>query len=144
MSRDLADVALLYKYIAYLGIRLFTVAEGLVTRLHVGLKGTMNALHLKDLAQKTRKERELAEVRRKLDGLIAAIADGLRGPGLQQKLDDLEARKATLEEALAADPPLTVRVHPNLAHVYRAKVQRLHLALGDPALRDEALACCAV
>jgi site-specific DNA recombinase len=28
------------------------VAEGLITELHAGLKGTMNALYLKDLAQK--------------------------------------------------------------------------------------------
>ena len=36
------------------------------------------------------KSRELAEVKRKLDGLIDAIADGLRAPGLQQRLDELE------------------------------------------------------
>jgi hypothetical protein len=85
------------------------------------------------------KERELAEVRRKLDGLIDALAEGYRAPGLQQKLDDLEARKAALEQALGAEPPPTVRLHPNLAQVYRAKVERLHEALADPALRDEAL-----
>jgi site-specific DNA recombinase len=32
-----------------------------------------------------------------------------------------------------------VRLHPNLAQVYRGKVERLHEALADPALRDEAL-----
>jgi site-specific DNA recombinase len=32
-----------------------------------------------------------------------------------------------------------VRLHPNLAQVYRSKVERLHEALADPALRDEAL-----
>jgi site-specific DNA recombinase len=53
LSRDLADVATLYKHLSYLGVRRWTVAEGLITELHVGLKGTMNALYLKDLAQKT-------------------------------------------------------------------------------------------
>jgi site-specific DNA recombinase len=67
------------------------------------------------------------------------LAEGYRAPGLQQKLDDLEARKAALEQALDAEPPPTVRLHPNLAQVYRAKVERLHEALADPALRDEAL-----
>jgi hypothetical protein len=33
-----------------------------------------------------------------------------------------------------------VRLHPNLAQVYRGKVERLHVALADPAIRDEALA----
>ena len=32
-----------------------TLAEGDISELHVGLKGTMNALFLKDLAQKTRR-----------------------------------------------------------------------------------------
>jgi hypothetical protein len=32
-----------------------TIAEGEIGELHVGLKGTMNALFLKDLAQKTRR-----------------------------------------------------------------------------------------
>jgi hypothetical protein len=36
-----------------------------------------------------------------------------------------------LEQTLAADPPPAVRLHPNLARVYRAKVERLHLALAD-------------
>ena len=39
---------------------------------------------------------ELANVTRKLDGLIDAIAEGLRADRLQQKLDDLEARKQAL------------------------------------------------
>jgi site-specific DNA recombinase len=53
LSRDLAEVATLFKHLSYLGVRLWTVAEGQINDLHVGLKGTMNALYLKDLAQKT-------------------------------------------------------------------------------------------
>ena len=30
-------------------------------------------------------------------------------------------------------------MHPNLAQVYREKVERLQVALADPALRDQAL-----
>ncbi|WP_232622865.1 recombinase family protein [Pseudorhodobacter sp. MZDSW-24AT] len=32
---------------------MFIVAEGEISELHIGLKGTMSALYLKDLAQKT-------------------------------------------------------------------------------------------
>ncbi len=32
-----------------------TLSEGEISELHVGLKGTMNALYLKDLADKTRR-----------------------------------------------------------------------------------------
>jgi hypothetical protein len=42
-------------------VSIVTLAEGDITHLHVGLKGTMNALFLKDLADKTSpRERELA------------------------------------------------------------------------------------
>ena len=34
---------------------MFTLAEGEISELHIGLKGTMNALFLKDLAQKTKR-----------------------------------------------------------------------------------------
>jgi DNA invertase Pin-like site-specific DNA recombinase len=55
LSRDQEDVAGLYKRLRFAGVRLFTLAEGEITELHVGLKGTMNALFLKDLADKTRR-----------------------------------------------------------------------------------------
>jgi hypothetical protein len=47
--------AALYKRLSFAGIRIVTLSEGEITELHVGLKGTMNALHLKDLADKTRR-----------------------------------------------------------------------------------------
>ena len=53
LSRDQEDIAGLYKRLSFAGIKLITLAEGEVNELHVGLKGTMNALFLKDLAQKT-------------------------------------------------------------------------------------------
>jgi site-specific DNA recombinase len=68
------------------------------------------------------KRKELATVERKHDGLINAIADGLRTPGLKGKLEDLEARKTSLEAELAEAPPPTPRLHPNLAELYRQKV----------------------
>ncbi len=53
ISRDQADVAILYKHFKFAGVMLVTLAEGEISELHVGLKGTMNALFLKDLAAKT-------------------------------------------------------------------------------------------
>jgi site-specific DNA recombinase len=53
--RDQEDVTGLYKHLTFAGVRLITLAEGEISELHVGLKGTMNALFLKDLAQKTRR-----------------------------------------------------------------------------------------
>ena len=53
VSRDQADVAMLFKHLRFAGVTIVTLAEGEITELHVGLKGTMNALFLKDLAAKT-------------------------------------------------------------------------------------------
>ena len=53
VSRDQADVATLYKHLRFAGVMIVTLSEGEISELHVGLKGTMNALFLKDLAAKT-------------------------------------------------------------------------------------------
>lgn len=55
LSRDQEDIAGFYKRMAYSDVKIVTLSEGEVTHLHVGLKGTMNALFLKDLADKTRR-----------------------------------------------------------------------------------------
>jgi DNA invertase Pin-like site-specific DNA recombinase len=70
MSRDQADVATLFKHLRFAGVRIVTLAEGEITELHVGLKGTMNALFLKDLAAKTHR------------GLRGRVEEGKSGGGL--------------------------------------------------------------
>ena len=87
-----------------------------------------------------RLERELAEVGRKLEGVVRAIEDGAWNDTLRQRLNDLEARKAELTAALAkaANPVPTVRLHPNAAEVYRAKVAELEASLNAADIRLEA------
>lgn len=70
ISRDQADVATLYKHFKFAGVTLVTLAEGEISELHVGLKGTMNALFLKDLAAKTHR------------GLRGRVEKGKAGGGL--------------------------------------------------------------
>jgi site-specific DNA recombinase len=55
LSRDQEDIAGIYKRLRHVDVRIVTLSEGEVNELHVGLKGTMNALFLKDLAIKTRR-----------------------------------------------------------------------------------------
>lgn len=55
ISRDQEDVAAIYKRLNHADVKLITLTEGEINELHVGLKGTMNALFLKDLAEKTRR-----------------------------------------------------------------------------------------
>jgi site-specific DNA recombinase len=83
--------------------------------------------------------RDLAAVERKLAGLIDAISEGMRGAGLQAKMDGLEARKAELVAKLGAPAPATPRLHPNLSEIYRAKVERLGEALKAGADTQAAL-----
>jgi DNA invertase Pin-like site-specific DNA recombinase len=55
ISRDQEDIAGIFKRMSYADVKIVTLSEGEVTHLHVGLKGTMNAIFLKDLADKTRR-----------------------------------------------------------------------------------------
>ena len=69
-SRDQEDTAGLLKRLTFVGVRIVTLAEGDITHLHIGFKGTMNALFLKDLAEKTHR------------GLRGRIEAGKSGGGL--------------------------------------------------------------
>ncbi len=55
LSRDPEDLHAIYKRVSFEGIKIHTLSEGLVNELHIGIKGTMGALFLKDLADKTRR-----------------------------------------------------------------------------------------
>ena len=57
-SRDQEHIAAFYKQAKFADVRLVTLAEGEISELHIGLKGTMGALYLKDLADKTRRGEE--------------------------------------------------------------------------------------
>jgi len=70
LSRDQADTAILHRQLQFAGVKIITLAEGEISELHVGLKGTMNALFLKDLAAKTHR------------GLRGRVEKGKAGGGL--------------------------------------------------------------
>ncbi|WP_128255488.1 recombinase family protein [Falsirhodobacter deserti] len=53
ISRNQADIATIYQNLSFAGVTILTLADGQVNEMHIGLKGTMNALFLKDLAAKT-------------------------------------------------------------------------------------------
>ncbi len=41
LSRDQEDTAALYKQLCFAGVKLFTLAEGEISELHVGVKGAL-------------------------------------------------------------------------------------------------------
>ena len=70
LSRDQADVATIFRNLQFFGVQIETISEGTINEMHVGLKGTMNALYLKNLADKTRR------------GLRGRVEAGKSGGGL--------------------------------------------------------------
>lgn len=70
ISRDQEDIAAIFKRLNFAEARIHTLSDGLVTDLHIGLKGTMSARYLKDLAQKTHR------------GLRGRVENGKSGGGL--------------------------------------------------------------
>lgn len=89
------------------------------------------------------RKRELQAVLRKLDNLVEAIAEGVRAPGVQRKLEELEARREQLLAVLEEQPPPPPALHPNLAEVYATRVDMLRTAIedgNDPELLEAARA----
>ena len=81
----------------------------------------------------------LEVVRRKIGSMIRAIEDGLYQPSMKARMAELEAEHVELEERLSAAPELPkVRLHPNLAGMYRQKVAALEQALANPEIKAEA------
>ncbi len=70
LSRDQEDIAGIYKRLQFAGVKIITLSEGEISSLHIGLKGTMNAMFLKDLADKTRR------------GLRGRVEQGKSGGGI--------------------------------------------------------------
>ena len=54
LSRDQEDIAAIYKRLKFADVGMFTLTEGEITPLHIGFKGTMNAMFLSDLREKVR------------------------------------------------------------------------------------------
>jgi len=63
ISRGQADIASIFDRLTFADVQIVTLSEGLVSDLHIGLTGTMNAIQLKEIARK---------VRRGMRGRIAA------------------------------------------------------------------------
>lgn len=99
ISRDQEDVAGIFKRLRFAGVAIVTVAEGAVDELHVGLKGTMNALFIRDLAQKVRRgQRGRIEQGRSAGGLSYGY-DVVRELGPDGELD--RGRRAINEQQAA-------------------------------------------
>ena len=78
ISRDQEHIAAFFKQMRFQGIPIVTVAEGEISELHIGLKGTMSSLFLKDLAQKTHRGLEGRVRKGKSAGGVTYGCDAVR------------------------------------------------------------------
>jgi site-specific DNA recombinase len=125
-SRDQEHIAAFFKLMSFAGIAIVTLAEGVITELHIGLKGTMSALFLKDLAKKTHRGLE-GRVRagRSAGGLSYGYrvvrelaADGTPSTG-QRAIEESEAKvvRSIFNDYLGGLSPRTIARTLNAANV---------------------------
>ena len=55
LSRDQEDIAAIFKRLRFAGASIHTLSDGEVSEIHIGLRGTMSAMFLADLGEKTRR-----------------------------------------------------------------------------------------
>ncbi|MDE0388757.1 MAG: DNA resolvase [Rhodospirillales bacterium] len=89
-------------------------------------------------ASGARHRAELAEIEKKINAMVAVIEDGGHARGMMDRMRELNARQDEIAERLATVPADIPDLHPNIAIVYRRKVERFAGALADPRDRDEA------
>jgi site-specific DNA recombinase len=100
----------------------------------------LNCLAAGQNAQKAQVEAELARTKRGLRQLIEAIKAGVPGASVKDEIGELEEKRVALEAKLSAAPAPKLRLHPNLAELYRCKVAALADALNADTMRSEATA----
>ncbi|WP_418610988.1 recombinase family protein [Gluconobacter cerinus] len=89
----------------------------------------VNRLRMEKGADLVALKSELSKIERELDKAVQAILDGFASPALKTRMEQLESRKAEIEEQLAEAPSPPPLLHPNMAKLYRQKIATLHESL---------------
>ena len=84
--------------------------------------------------------KELAGIEKTIKEIVTIIENGGYTRALIDRLCELEARQDELTERLSGATADIPDIHPNVADIYRRKVERLAEALRRPEERDEASA----
>lgn len=86
IARNQADVATIYQALEFARVEIVTLSEGAINELHIGLKGTMGALFLKDLADKIRRGQRGTVERGRVPGGLTYGYDVVNRLGADGKL----------------------------------------------------------
>ncbi|MDO9439351.1 MAG: recombinase family protein, partial [Beijerinckiaceae bacterium] len=85
LSRDQEDLAGIHKRLQFAGIDIRTAHDGIAGAMHIGIKGLLGSMYLKDLADKTRR------------GQAGVLADGRHNGGRSYGYRMIPGRKGELE-----------------------------------------------
>jgi len=98
------------------------------------MQDELNALRRNRQAEQAQRNRKIAEVERKISGMMRAIEDGLYESAMKERLTNLKAERSALEASpeQTAEDELVILAHPNLPALYRRKVQQLEAVLEGP------------
>ena len=91
-----------------------------------------NRLNHERRGQTVADRKALDRIERGIQGMIAAIEDGMYQPSMKARMDDLERQKAEIMERLAQAPANIPDLHPNIATHSRRNVERFTEVLDDP------------
>lgn len=125
LSRDLGDTDRLFKILKHHGVRLLTLSEGEVNKMHVSFKGLMNDEFLAELGRKTRRGQEGRVLKGRVGGGLGygyrkvllneagEAEDGLRA------IDEAEAEvvRRIFRDYAAGLSPREIATALNLEHV---------------------------
>jgi len=100
----------------------------------------MNRQNHERRAQTDADRHALPKIERAINGIMAAIEDGMYQPAMKARMAELEQQKSEIEARLSHATPELPDVNPNIAEVYRRKVVRLADALGESPASQEAAA----
>jgi site-specific DNA recombinase len=120
------------------GLKRKLMAPQLVGEFIKAFTQEINRLRRDDEALLAAQRRELNDVKNRIAAIIDAIEQGIHRATTKNRLLELEAQKASLDAALERQSPTSMRVHPNLASIYRKKVVQLEDALNRSEIRSEA------
>lgn len=98
----------------------------------------VNRLRMEKGADLVALKSELPKIERELDKAVQAILDGFASSALKTRMEQLEARKAEIEERLAEAPSPPPLLHPNMAELYRQKIATLHDSLQNETTGTQA------
>lgn len=85
ISRDQEDLAGIHKRLRFAGVEIRTAQDGIAGDIHIGVKGLLGSLYLKDLAQKTRR------------GQAGVIRDGRHNGGRSYGYRPILGKRGELE-----------------------------------------------